>query len=103
MKTDAKRQKCVASMCQFAAVFALLSVPALARCPVTPNATVIVHAPIGNFIVDTTGVDAVDVEVNNRSVTAREVTCTPNLVEYEGSVPPQFSGEANWRIRAPKT
>src|SRR5687767_11807461 len=81
----------------------LLSIPAFARCPVSSNATVVVHAPIGNLLVDTTGTDAVDVEISNRQVTFREVTCTANLVEIQGSAPAQFNGSADWKIRVPKS
>ena len=86
-----------------ALVLLLPTVSLFARCPVSPNATLIVHAPIGNLQVDTSGVDAVDVEITNRQVTAREVTCRPDLVEIEGTAPAQFNGTADWKIRVPKT
>jgi len=95
--------KTTASMVQSAVVFTLLSIPLFAKCPVAPNATVIVRAPIGNLLVDTASPDSVDVEVSNRQVTSREVTCRTDLVEIEGAAPPQFSGSADWKIHVPKS
>jgi len=88
---------CIATAC------GLLITPLFAHCPVSNNATVIIHAPIGNLQVDTTGTDAVDVEVSNKQVMVREVTCRPDLVEIEGTAPAQFNGTADWKIRAPKS
>jgi hypothetical protein len=82
--------------------FSLLLTPLFARCPVSNNATVIVHAPIGNLLVDTTGTDAVDVEVSNKQVTAQEATCRPDLVRDRryGAGAVQWNGD--WKIRVPK-
>lgn len=81
----------------------MVSVPLFAHCPVSSNATLTIHAPIGNLLVDTTGTDAVDVEITNKQVTSREVTCRADLVEIEGTAPAGFNGTADWKIRVPKS
>ena len=52
----------------------LLPLPVFARCPISPNGTVVVRAPAGNLNVETTGVDGVDVEVSDKQVKIQE-TC----------------------------
>src|SRR3979409_2043969 len=83
-------------------VLLLLNIPLFARCPVSPNATLTVHAPIGNLLVDTSGTDAVDVEVTNKQIEMREKVCTLSLVEIEGTASAQFNGTADWKIRVPR-
>jgi hypothetical protein len=83
-------------------VFFLLNISLFARCPVSPNATLILHAPIGNLLVDTNGTDAVEVEVTNKQIEIRETVCTPSMVEIGGTAPAQFNGTADWKIRVPR-
>lgn len=80
----------------------LLAPPAFARCPITPSSTLMVRVPVGNLIVDTTGTDAVDVEVTNGQITVQEV-CNREIVEIKGTASAQFNGAVDWKIRVPKS
>jgi hypothetical protein len=87
-----------------AAIFALAAqVPLHAKCPVTGPTTVMVRAPIGNLYVDTTGVDAVDVRVNNNVIDVQE-TCGRDSIEITSRNPEtrQIQGTVDWRIVVPK-
>ena len=43
-----------------------------AKCPIAADGRLVLRAPAGNLIVDTTGTDSVDVEVSNRQVVLQE-------------------------------
>jgi DUF4097 and DUF4098 domain-containing protein YvlB len=62
---------------------------------------VTLRVPVGNLIVDTTGTDAVDVEVTNSQIRIEEV-CNRNTVEISGTAPAGFNAAADWKIRVPK-
>ena len=79
----------------------LLPLPLFARCPIAPAGTLVVRAAGGNLNVDTTGVDAVDVDVSDKAVHVQE-TCGGQTVTLEGS-DPKGAVTPVWKIRVPKS
>jgi DUF4097 and DUF4098 domain-containing protein YvlB len=84
-----------------AAVALAFQLPALARCPISDGATLVVRAPVGNLRVDTSGHDAVDVNVSSSDITIREV-CTKDGAEYTAGDSP-FHGTIDWTIVVPRS
>jgi hypothetical protein len=74
-----------------------------AKCPVSGPTTLIVRAPIGNLQVDTTGRDAVDVQVNNGLVQVQE-KCGRDSIEITGNTGDVkvIQGTVDWRIIVPR-
>jgi Putative adhesin len=79
----------------------LLPVSLLAKCPISPNGTLVVRAPAGNLRVDTSGTDSVEVEVSNRQVTLQE-NCSRDTVTVSASMPAGI-GIPDWKIRVPRS
>jgi|GEM_PF-2019201 len=90
---------------QFAVIFGLLGLPALARCPISPNGTLKIQAAVGNLIVEPTGGDSVDVDVTDNAVKLQETCAAPDSVLIESSASTQLrNGKIpDWRIRVPKS
>jgi DUF4097 and DUF4098 domain-containing protein YvlB len=80
----------------------LFSSSLYASCPVTDGATVIVRAPLGNLIVDTTGRDNVEVQVSSPQVQLQE-TCGTQEIEITSNAPAQSQSTIEWRITVPRT
>jgi DUF4097 and DUF4098 domain-containing protein YvlB len=78
-----------------------LSLPLFARCPIADGGTVVVRAPLGNLQVETTGRDAVDVQVNNNQVQVKE-SCGGQTVEITSNTPAS-TGVVTWNIVVPRT
>jgi DUF4097 and DUF4098 domain-containing protein YvlB len=78
----------------------LITSPLFAKCPITAGATLVVRAPAGNLLVDTRGVDYVDVQVNNKQVEVKE-TCGKDVVEITGNAPTQMQETIEWKIVVP--
>src|SRR5215510_6650423 len=73
-----------------------------AKCPVTDGTTLIVHAAVGDLIVDTTGREPyVEAQVNNSKIHIQE-TCGKNI-EVTNNETDQAHGPIVWKITAPKT
>jgi hypothetical protein len=79
----------------------LLPLTLFAKCPITADGRLVLRAPAGNLIVDTTGTDAVDVEVSNRQVVVQE-TCKKETVEISATAPASI-GIPDWKIRVPRS
>jgi hypothetical protein len=60
-----------------------------------------VRAPIGNLIVDTSGVDFVDVQVNNRQIELKE-TCGRDQIEITSNAPAAIGNAVEWKILVPR-
>jgi len=84
-------------------VSALLLLPfsLFGKCPITPNGTLLLRAPAGNLLVDTTGTDSVEIEVSNRQVVLQE-TCGRDVVTINATMPAAI-GVPDWKIKVPKT
>ncbi len=89
----------ISSLCLLAILF--FQLPLFASCPVFPGATLVVRAPAGNLMVDTTGTDAVDVQVNSPQVQVQE-TCGRDRIEITSNTPAQGQNAIQWKITAPK-
>ena len=72
----------------------------LAKCPITADGRLVLRAPAGNLLVDTSGTDSVEVEVSNRQVAVQE-TCLRETVEISATAPASI-GIPDWKIRVPK-
>jgi DUF4097 and DUF4098 domain-containing protein YvlB len=85
-----------------AALAILLLVPfgLYAKCPIAPNGTLVVNTPSGNLIVDTTGTDAVEVEVSNKMVPQEECKQERVVVRNPGAAGREIP---DWKIRVPKS
>jgi DUF4097 and DUF4098 domain-containing protein YvlB len=57
---------------------------------------------VGNLIVDTSGTDSVDVQVNNRQIDVRE-TCGRDVVEVTSNAPSEIQQTIEWKILTPRT
>ena len=66
-------------------VILLLPFNLFGKCPISSNGTLELLAPAGNLIVDTTGIDSVEVEVSNRQVVLKE-TCGRDVVMVTASM-----------------
>jgi DUF4097 and DUF4098 domain-containing protein YvlB len=78
----------------------LLPLSLFAKCPITPDGRLVLRAPAGNLLVDTTGTDSVDVEVSSRQVVVQE-TCRRETVEISATAPTTI-GVPDWKIRVPR-
>src|SRR5215470_4663419 len=78
----------------------LLPLPLFARCPISPNGTLVVRAPAGDVHVELSGSDAVDVDVD-KQIRIQE-SCASDLVRIEGN-DVRTNGIPQWKIRAPKS
>ena len=88
-----------------ALIFALAAqIPLQAKCPVSGPATLVVRAPIGNLLLDTTGRDTVDVQVNNSLIQIQEA-CGKDSIEITSNTPDTraIQGAVEWRILVPRT
>lgn len=83
-------------------VILLFQLPLFAKCPVSVGTTLSVRAPAGNLVVDTTGSDSVEVQVNNPQVQIQE-TCGRDRIEITSNTPPQGQSAIQWKITVPKT
>ena len=81
-----------------------LQIPLFAKCPAPDGAILVVKAPIGNLHIDTTGRDAVEVQVNSNLIQVQE-TCGKNMIEITSNTPDvnQIHGTVDWKILAPRT
>jgi DUF4097 and DUF4098 domain-containing protein YvlB len=80
----------------------LLGLPLFAKCPFTDGSTLVVKAPIGNLLVETTGTDSVEVQVNSNVIQLQE-NCSKGLIEITSNAPTQYQGTLDWKIVVPKT
>jgi hypothetical protein len=87
---------------QTVGVVLALQMSAFARCPIPDGATLVVRAPIGNLLVDTTGRDSADVTVNNSQMEPHE-TCGKDRVLIDAAAVPQMRGSVDWKLIVPKT
>ena len=71
-----------------------------AKCPIAPDGRLVLRAPAGNLLVDTTGTDSVEVEVSNRQVVVQEI-CRREAVEVSATAPASI-GIPDWKIRVPR-
>jgi hypothetical protein len=76
----------------------ILPLSLFGKCPLTSGGKLELLAPAGNLIVDTTGVDAVEVEVSNRQVVLQE-KCEGNVAVITTA---SVTGLPDWKIRVPK-
>jgi hypothetical protein len=81
-------------------VVLLFPLSLFAKCPITANGRLVLRAPAGNLLVDTTGKDSIEVEVSNRQVVVQE-TCLKETVEISATAPTSI-GIPDWKIRVPK-
>jgi DUF4097 and DUF4098 domain-containing protein YvlB len=79
---------------------AAIQLPAFAKCPVSDGATLVVRAPIGHLLVETSGNDAVDVQVSP-DLAVKE-TCTRDGAQYTAEAG-QIRGTIDWKIIVPPT
>ena len=83
--------------------FLFLPASLFARCPIPANGTLVVDAPAGNLIIDTSGTDAVDWDVNSKQIVGQE-TCGKDNVKITGTA---SSGAIkpipDWHIKVPRT
>ena len=84
-------------------VSCLLLPPALdARCPIPTNGTLEIDAAAGNLIIDTSGVDAVEWEVNNKQIDVKEICgSTVRLVGTASGATIKTIPE--WHVKVPRT
>lgn len=81
----------------------LCSLPAIAKCPVSDGATVVIKAAVGDLVVDTSSREAaVDVSIDNNALQFQE-NCGKTVIEYSANAPDQMRGVITWRISTPKT
>jgi hypothetical protein len=85
------------------AVF-VLHAPLFAKCPASDGATLVMRAPTGNLVIDTSGRDAVEVQVNSNLIQVQEI-CGKDMIQFTGNAPNpgQMSAPVEWRITAPRT
>lgn len=97
-----KSVKSVQSVAFLLLAFAV-NLPVYAKCPVSDGATLVVRAPVGDLHVETTGRDAVEVQVDSNLIQVVE-KCGPNLIEFSGNTldPTQSRGTITWKILTPK-
>jgi hypothetical protein len=76
----------------------ILPLSLFGKCPLSSGGKLELLAPAGNLIVETTGVDAVEVEISNRQVVLQE-KCEGNLVVVTAT---SVTGLPDWKIRVPK-
>src|SRR5437867_2030953 len=84
------------------AIAVVFEIPAIAKCPISDGATLVVRAPLGNLHVDTSGRDAVEVNVASSDISIREA-CGKDRVEYSADAPSRLRGSIDWRIVVPRT
>ena len=82
-------------------VLLLLPGTVFAKCPIAPNGTLEVRAPLGNLLVDTSGTEYVDIEVSSRQVTLQE-TCGRDKVTVTAPAASGMRGIPDWKIRVPR-
>ena len=77
--------------------------PLLAKCLVSDAATLVVRAPVGNLVIDTTGRDAVEVQVNTNLIQVQEA-CGKDMIRLTSNTPNagQISPSIEWRIVTPR-
>src|SRR6266850_1598503 len=75
--------------------------PLLAKCPVSDGMTLVMRVPVGNLVIDTTGRDAVDVQVNSNLIQIQE-TCGKDMIQYTSNTPSGNPTPIEWRIVAPR-
>src|SRR5688572_29570689 len=80
--------------------FLLLQTPLFAKCPVSEGVTLMVRAPVGNLLVDTTGTDSVDVQVSSKAMALTEV-CGKSMIEITGVAPATLQEKVEWKILVP--
>src|SRR5215471_5660694 len=84
-------------------LFALVLAPAslYARCPIPAGGTLEVRAPAGNLIIDTSGTDSVDWDVNSKQIVATE-TCGRDIVRIDGTAASPIRSVPDWHIKVPR-
>jgi DUF4097 and DUF4098 domain-containing protein YvlB len=84
-----------------AAALLLVPLSLSAKCPITPNGTLVVRAEAGgNLIVDTTASDTVEVELSNRQTVREECTKDAVSITQPGPLGREIP---DWHIRVPKS
>jgi hypothetical protein len=78
----------------------MVVVSGFAECPIPVDGTVVVRAPLGNILVDTSGVDLVEVDVSFPGIEVEE-SCLGNRVEISGRDPERVYENVDWNIRVP--
>jgi hypothetical protein len=76
----------------------ILPLSLFGKCPLTSGGKLELHAEAGNLIVDTTGVDAAEVEISNRQIVLQE-KCEGNVAVVTAT---SVTGLPDWKIRVPK-
>jgi hypothetical protein len=79
-----------------------LSIPVFAKCPISPGATLIIKAAVGDLQVSTTGQDSVEIQIADNAVPLQE-KCGKEIVEYIGQSPDPSSGVVAWKVITPRT
>jgi DUF4097 and DUF4098 domain-containing protein YvlB len=79
-----------------------LCLPVFAKCPATDGATLVIRAPFGNLVINTTGRDAVEVQVNSNQIQIQE-TCGKDMIQITSNTPnaTQMGAPIEWRIVTP--
>lgn len=84
-------------------VSCLLLPPALdARCPIPTNGTLEIDAAAGNLIIDTSGTDAVEWDVNNKQIDVKEYCGSTVRLVGTASVA-TIKTIPEWHIKVPRT
>src|SRR5215831_18144108 len=79
----------------------LTPVSLYARCPIPAGGTLEVRAPAGNLIIDTSGTDSVDWDVNSKQIVATE-TCGRDTVRIDGTAASPIRSVPGWHIKEPR-
>jgi len=81
----------------------LIPLTASAKCPASDGTTLVVRAPLGDLQIDTTGTNAVEVQVNNTLIQVQE-TCGKEIhITSNSPDPKQIAGTVDWHIVTPKS
>jgi hypothetical protein len=99
MKVD-RRMKTTNVVMTSVALLLLVPFALFAKCPITPNGTLEIKAHSGNLLVDTSGTDSVDVEIQGGKITPQE-TCSRDRVIVTAAATPGKE-IPDWKIRVPK-
>jgi len=84
-----------------AALLFTLPIASFAKCPISANGRLELQVPAGNLTVDTSGTDAVEVEVSNRQVVVKEDCSNKDVVVVTATMA-ATNGLPDWKIRVPR-